>query len=213
MELSDGERVEELVRDQKERTLWQSLDAVVVGQGLGDGVDLAGAENGGGFDEVQFGSLDKARDGARGAERIGHERSATRAKFSQEEGRGAPSVDPALGKKQAQHLAEHLADLGGGYEIALDPQWITGGVIAVVRVEERLVHVVGDGDWPVPRDAGEERLGQCRHGRRSAQIIRPRPPMIIGVERSCPIERPKSPIKRTRPAGLSGVMNCASATR
>jgi len=81
--------------------------------------------------------------------------------------RGRPTdVIPNLGCPKTQELAEHLADLGRGGEVARCAQRIAGRVI--MRVGRG--HVVGDGDRAFVGDAagevgGDHDAGESRRGR------------------------------------------------
>ena len=67
-----------------------------------------------------------------GAQRVAHQRAAAGAELGEHEGVGAALVGPDLGRPEADQLAEHLADLGGGDEVARRAERIAGGVVAVL---------------------------------------------------------------------------------
>ena len=72
------------------------------------------------------------------AQRVARQRAAPRAEFDVMDGLGPPGADPDVGQPQPDQLAEHLADLGRGDEIARRAERIAAVVIAGVR----LAHVV-----------------------------------------------------------------------
>jgi hypothetical protein len=62
---------------------------------------------------------------------------------------------PQIGAPQADQLAEHLADLRCGDEIATLPEWIARGIIMRVRRG----HELCDRDRPGERDGAREPVG------------------------------------------------------
>ena len=81
-----------------------------------------------------------------------------------------PGAQPEVGEPDADQLAEHLADLGRGGEVALGAERIAGRVIMRVR----LGHVVGDRDRALGGDHGAFSLSASSgssgsSGRRSAR--------------------------------------------
>ena len=103
-------------------------------------------------------------------------------------GSGAAQASPAIGAPQAQDLAEHLADLGRGGEVAGGPQRIARPVIAVAGMAEGERHVAAHADRPVLTDQGLDLTGERRvvHAvcglRRKALRINTRPIRAMGRE-------------------------------
>ena len=89
-------------------------------------------------------------------------------------------------------LAEHLADLGRGGEVAGDAERFARRVIAVLRVEEAGRHVVGDADRPRSgdrrRNAARETVhaGAAALGGRAVAIAHA-PARTIGSESTMPM--------------------------
>ena len=130
---------------------------------------------------------------SRRAKDVGHQGATSGAKFCQGERAWLALVDPGLRQTQADHLAEHLADLGGGGEIARSAQWIARCVIAVLWVQKAGGHILRHSHWAMRRYLGFQDLSQLCHAcaaRRLAKVIRPRPIAIIGTDRICPMVRP-----------------------
>ena len=70
------------------------------------------------LDEMQPQGVGKARHAARGAQGIGHQGAAAGAELDQQHRIGRAEPLPIIGAPQADQLAEDLADLGRGDEIA-----------------------------------------------------------------------------------------------
>ncbi len=98
----------------------------------------------------------KPRNAARGAQDIGHQRPATRPGFGQGERRRSPLIQPCLCQPQADHFAKHLADFGGGGEIARRAERIARAVIAQRRVQQAFGHILGHRDRAGCGDAPDQ---------------------------------------------------------
>jgi len=209
--LADRKRVEKLVGDDKERGLGERARAVMMGDLMArQRRALLLAQGGRGFDEMHPERGVKPGHHLGGAQDIGHQRAATGAKLGQRDGAGRALIHPGLRERQPHKLAEHLADLRRGNEIACRAKRVAGGVIAPCRVQKALGHELGQGDRPGLYDPGAERRAEAHaRARRVAQISVSTPATIIGTLSTWPIV---IPIK-TWPIGLSGVMYCASASR
>ena len=165
-----------------------------------------------GLDQVHLDGRLKPRHPPRRAQDIRHQGPAPRPQLGQHRPRGRAPAEPGLRQRQPDKLAEHLADLRRGGEIARRPQRVAGGVIAQSRVGQAFGHVVGDRQRPARPDPPGQHLGERPSHvprRLSAQPITSTPTMTIGSDRSWPMVMPR----KTWPNGLSGVMNCASASR
>ena len=89
----------------------------------------------------------------------GEQGAAARTQLDQTERRRRAQVPPRLGEPRPDHLAECLAELRRGDEVALRPEGITRAVVAAGRVVEREVHEAADGQRPLaPDHLGEDRL-------------------------------------------------------
>src|SRR5262249_42117678 len=121
-----------------------------------------------------------------------------RSEFSQNERSGRPHRLPGRETPCPDELAEDLAHLRRGDEIAAATERFAPHVIAIVGITEAGGHIVGDRDRPVRADASSEPFAEWRHSwaaiaagmRRDAHNMTPTPAMIIGMERSIPMVRP-----------------------
>ena len=108
----------------------------------------------------------------RRAHRVGHQRAASGPEFDDAHVLRRTHLFPDRGHPQPDHLAEHLADLGRGDEIAGGAERFVGEVISVFRMRETKPHVFGErhwsGDVDQPSDFGFER----REIRSSAIFLR-----------------------------------------
>ena len=75
----------------------------------------------------------KIRDARGDAKDVGHQRAAAGAELDQPDGRGRAGSAPRLDQPGADDLAEHLADLRRGGEIAGRAEGIARHVVAVRR--------------------------------------------------------------------------------
>ena len=92
------------------------------------------------------------RHDARGAERVAHQRSASRSAFDEAHARRRSHAGPDLGRPEADQLAEHLGDFGRRGEVAGRAERIAVHVIAELGMSERDLHVLLDRDRAVLAD-------------------------------------------------------------
>src|SRR5690606_26118914 len=136
------------------------------------------------------------------------------------EGIGAAEALPAVHAPQADQLAEHLADLRSGDEVAARTERIGAPVVAVLGMAERLGHVLGDGDRPGQADAAEELSGERRHradGEEDdagctglARTMNRMPKISIGTDSTWPMVIPAS---NRKPSCSSGSRNSSAMMR
>jgi len=121
-----------------------------------------------------------------------------RSELDQAEGGGGARHHPGLRQPEADELAEHLADLGRGDEVAGRAERVAGDVVAVARVSQAERHVVGDADRPGGADAGADDVGEPAHAARLRASQRKASPISgIGSERSWPMVSPPQPQSTT----------------
>ncbi len=132
-QLPDGKGIEKLVGDDDERALRHILDAIVpldrrrrAAQGLLLHVAQAGTR----LDQSDGDGFKEFRHAAPGAQRVGHERAAPRSKLGDRDRFRRAHRLPDGDGPQPEQLAEDLADLGRGDEIALRADRMARGVIA-----------------------------------------------------------------------------------
>ena len=106
---------------------------------------------------------------------------------------------PRMDDEDADHLAEDLADLGRGDEIAGTAEGLAGAVIAVFGVREAEREIIGDADRAVGLDnrldlfaesgghVGVLPFQSCSAAWRRARSIAQRPSRIIGEESTMPM--------------------------
>ena len=170
LELMNRQGVEQLVGDEQERTIGNVVEGIVPGRrdlrrGLLQRLGLTAAQIGTGLDHVQIDGGVEARHLARAPQRVGHQRAAPRTQLDQANGSRPAHRFPDRGAPGAQQLAEHLADLRRGDEIALQAEGIALLVVAVLRMAERFGHVFGDGDRPGDANAPGQKFAQRRSWR------------------------------------------------
>ena len=126
-ELADRQGIEELVGDDDRRPLRHIADqrraSVTDGLSAGDRCQASAccasrAGAGADLDQMDRRGLEEPRHPARGAQRIAHQRAAAGAQLDEAQRRRAAELLPRHGAPQADQLAEDLADLGRGNEIA-----------------------------------------------------------------------------------------------
>ena len=145
LELADGQRIEQLVRNEQKRRVRHAVEIVVPG-------DVATRERGAlllaqrwaRLHQVQARRLDESRRSCGGAQGVRHQRSPARTEFGEDHGVGPAHDVPYRGAPQADQLAKHLAYFGRGDEIAASPDRIAGHVVAQPGMAHRLRHIAGD---------------------------------------------------------------------
>jgi hypothetical protein len=148
LELPHRQRVEEFVGDDEQRiAVRQGGEAVVPARG--EPLGLGGAQDGAGLDQ-----LDRRRQpgAAHRPQRILGQGAAPGPQLDIMRRHRAARAAPQVGEPDADQLAEHLADLGRGDEIAVRAERIAGRVIMRVR----LGHIIGDLDRAFGGDAGPQ---------------------------------------------------------
>ena len=152
-QLPDRQRVEELIGDHQQRPRRQRLDAVdKLRLGRGEPPLLLGAQHRACFDEIETQRAAERRHAGGGAQQIGHQRAMPRTQLGQNDRIGPADTLPQIGAPQPDQLAEDLADLGRGDEIAGAPERIVAGVVAGLRVVQCDRDEGGDGNRPMPAD-------------------------------------------------------------
>ena len=132
------------------------------------------------------------------AQRIEHHGAAAGAELDQPHVLRLSHLMPGRRRPQTEQLAEHLADLRRGDEIAVAAERIARRVVAVHRMAEAQLHVLPHRHRPGQRDApadfGFERRGrhvQARSGGRfSAAAMKAKPVSISGTDSSMPMVNP-----------------------
>ena len=121
-------------------------------------------------------------------------------------GVGRADHAPDMDEPRADDLAEHLAHLRRGDEIAVDAERIARRVVAVLGIAEAKRHVVGDAHRAVRLDERLDLLAERRvaHAGRAAfaRSIAATPTSTIGIDSIMPMVRP--PAKKP---------SCASGSR
>ena len=79
----------------------------------------------------------EAWNGLDGPQEVGNRRAAPGAGFQEQHGRGGTSFPPALRQGQTDELAEDLADLGCGDEVARRTERVARGIIAAPNGAQR----------------------------------------------------------------------------
>ena len=202
-ELIDRQRVEELVRDDDARARPappRCRPCHATGTDAASVACWRGAQHRAGLDQMHRRRRGKIRQRLRGAQRVGHQRAAARPELDQPHVARRAHRRHTVAAHSADQLAEHLADLGRGDEIAAAPERIARHVVAVLRMAEAERHVVGDRHRPVGLDDAPDlrferrhapRLAQrCSGGRRIATTIIATPNSSIGIDSTMPMVSP-----------------------
>ena len=138
------------------------------------------AEAGTGLDKMDAGGFGKIRHDADDAKEIGHQRAPPGTELGEDEFARRAHRLPDHHGPHADQLAEHLAHLRRGDEIAVAAERLAAHVVAIEGVGEAGLHVGGERHRPVGADAGDQLLAERRHaslasGRRDALTIRKTP--------------------------------------
>ena len=104
------------------------------------------------LDEMQDDRSLKIFDDFRGPECVDHQRAMPRAKLDNAHVFRRAHLLPDRSHPQADQLAEHLADLRRGDEVAAGADRVVGDVIAVLRMGESEPHIIGKRHWSGDRD-------------------------------------------------------------
>jgi hypothetical protein len=153
--LADGQGIEEFVGDEKERPPRLGLETALPAQ---DGATvfqrfrLHAAQMRAGFHQHDIQAFGEIRRRLQRAQHVRHQGAAARPQFHQQWAAGAALFVPGLRQPQAQHLAEHLADLRRGDEIPAFAERVAGGVVAGLGIVQRHRHVLRHRDRALGRD-------------------------------------------------------------
>src|SRR5436189_14321 len=104
------------------------------------------------------------------AEEIAHQDPPSRAGLDKVPGRGLTHEEPEICDASRQRPSEGRAEIRRGHEITFEPERRSRRVIAVLRIEERGLHEIGEGDRSARPYARDDPLGQVSH----AGIAHPR---------------------------------------
>ena len=94
------------------------------------------------------------------AQHVLHQRAAAGADLGERDRRRPADRLPGAEQPDADQLAEHLADLRRGDEVAGRAERLARRVVAVVRIEQAKRHVVGDADRAVGLDQADDLFAQ-----------------------------------------------------
>ena len=161
-DLPDGKGVDELVGDEDERAVRHVLDRSVPLQrdrAIAQRLVLDAAEHGACLDQSYGDAVEKLGHASPGAERVSHQGAASRPKLGDDHRGGLAHGLPDGGGPDTDQLAEDLADLRSGDEIAFAPDRLTRGVIAAALIGEAGFHIVVNADRPF---AGNPLSERCR---------------------------------------------------
>ena len=144
-QLTDRQRIEELVGDNQQRPFRQFLQS---GQpdciGHPKTVLLLGAQDRADLDEMEAERTAKFRECVGGAQQIGSEDTTAGPELGEDHRIGAPHPLPCQRAPDPDQLAKNLTDLGRGDEIATGANRPPGRVIAVLGIVERHCHIGRD---------------------------------------------------------------------
>ena len=132
------------------------------------------------------------RDPADGADHVLHQRAATGADLGDRHWQGFSARPPRLDEPDGDKFAEHLADLGGGDEVALGAERLARRVVAVVGVEQADRHVVRDRDRSGGADQAGDLFAEAVHAAERATCdlarqIAQKPKSTIGADSTMPM--------------------------
>ena len=177
-QLADRQCVEELVGDEQQRSVGEVVDAR--DEMRFGGVQpalLRRPQHRARLDEVELERPAELGQGRRGAQKIEGQRAASGAQLDEDHRIGLADALPQIGAPQPDQLAENLADLGGGDEIAGTAEGIAPRVIAAPRIMQRHCHERRDRERSLAPDAAGDRGGEAGHRH---------PPDITAVQRGAP---------------------------
>ena len=138
----------------------------------------------------------KFRQATGGAQQVAHQHAAAGPQLRQNDRIRPADPVPQLGAPQPDQLAENLADLGCGREIARGSDGVTPRIIAALSVVQRHRHIGGDGQRALGADPpGDFFREACAHeragtGARNAQAMISTPAISSGIDNSWPIVVP-----------------------
>ena len=205
-QLPDRQRVEEFVGDDDQRPSRQTRRSMSCHCASGNGLACACAQDRTGLDEMDAAA--QSRPGHR-AQRIGGERAAARAELDTS---ARPDGSPARSHRSAStgpdQLAEHLADLGRGGEVARRAERIARRVI--MRVAAAMIRCDA-GSAPRRRSAREARVraGTSRDARGARHRLDRGPAPLRGQHQ---IEAAAGSSAATATGPCAGPVACANWT-
>src|SRR5579863_8830310 len=187
LELTDRQRVEEFIGDEQHRTMRQSYNVVVKHRRESrEFFLLHAAQHGAALDEMQTHSFCKARHVTRRAQRVNHHRAATGPELDEQHRVRRAEALPVIRAPRADQLAENLADLRRGDEIARGAERVARRVVESAHFG----HVIGDADRSrrvdPARQTFEERVYLCGFACHRVQTPRRK----TGTESNCPMVAP-----------------------
>ena len=223
LELPDRQRVEELVRNDQRRAGRHGLEAFVPsGVGVSKRGGLRRAQAFVRLHKVQIDGVAKGRHGPRGTQRIGKEGTAAGAELDEAHPLRLSHGLPHHHAPKSDQLAEHLAHLGRGDEVAARADGPAAAVITVLGKMEAKLHVGVNADGPVAANPLPYLVPPARsspglpaalahrpEARGGMRRMRKSPITIIGSESTCPMLMPG----RMKPRNASGSRNSSATIR
>ncbi len=200
--LMHRQRVEEFVGDDDERAVRHLVERVVPVDRHVDTAErllLPLLKHRARLDHVHDDGVAEFRQNARGAQHVHHHGAAAGAKLDKADVLRRAHLAPDRCAPDADQLAEHLAYLGGGDEIAVAPERIARHVVAVPGIAQAQRHELAHRHRPAALDAlpdfslerGVHRFQACGNGGRlEAQTISAIPISISGTDSSMPMVMP-----------------------
>ena len=171
LKLPDRQRVKKLVGENDQRpVIRQALDRGVPCRVLAavlQGVSLRALEDRAHLDEVHVKAGGEARQRPRRAQRIRHQRAASRPEFDKTDLAGLAQRLPRHRREQTEQLAEDLADFRRGDEIPGHAEGVARHVVAMTRMPERQCHEAVDANRPIGADFRCDFDFERRHARTS----------------------------------------------
>ena len=220
--LVNGERVEEFVGENDRGTIGDVLDRAMPERryvGCGQRLALEALERRTDLDHVQHDGGTELRHHLGGPQCIEHHRAATGAELDQLDTLRRPHRPPDRRCPQPDQLAEHLADLRSGGEIARGSERIVRRVVAMLGMGEAERHVLRDrhraAALDAPANLRRERYDVFRHHvgfrcwLRMAAAIRATPASSKGTDSSVPMVSPP----HRNPSCGSGSRNSSQIAR
>ena len=195
-ELADRQGVQELVGDQQQRPVARQARRLVVPLHRQPGQErrLPLAQGRAGLDQMDAHGGGERGHHPRRPQRVGHQRAAPGPELDHGHPAGPPEIEPVLHQRQADQLAEQLADLRRGDEVAGGAQRIAARIVARHWMGQGQRHVAGDRDRAVVEDQPAQAVLERAHPmpRPAAGRARTRkmPKASIGSERSWPMVMP-----------------------
>jgi hypothetical protein len=142
-DLMDRQHVEIFVGKDDARAFRHIIDGVVPGNvaNARQGLSLLLPQYRVDLDQIHADRLIERRHDPQRAQRVRHHGAAAGSELDQPKRRGRTDHLPNRGSPQAEQLAEHLADLGGGDEVALAAERIARDIVAVLGMHQAQLHI------------------------------------------------------------------------